>query len=138
MQDTHLEILETFFTYMSKILDRRGTPSPKSLVFSPTTNGQSALELFSHGINTLHKFSTNKFPETPPAEVLLFDLENGTPLHLQVIMNFRAALKEFSLALKQCDDEVMSKKGEFITTLVMHTLVHCGQALRVQKQVIEN
>ena len=139
------KVLQSLYGIMEFYLNKRKDYSIECLVESPVENGQSAYEVFLHTVKTLYQFSHEKFTIEPrdligkPNDELI-DVPDDVelPLFQRMINQLRKTNNYFSDALNSLSKEEYEKYRDKIATLVMHTILHGGMVLRIQKQYIDN
>ena len=97
------------------------------------------MNLFDHAIDTLYHNSFYGFipDDTSPKKQVL--ASNGDdPLSLQLIQSYNHAIESFNKAYSQLEPETLEKIKDGIENLVMHTLTHVGQLIRLQALYIRH
>jgi hypothetical protein len=126
-------VLKKLHQYVINVLRRREKYGEDSLVESLYSTEVSALEIHTHGVNTLGKYLNYGFePPEEASDPYNFKEDSSNTLTNQLIEAYDDLMKKFNENMQIISESQLQKHLDLICTLVMHTIVHAGQALRLQ------
>jgi hypothetical protein len=128
-------VINWAFKYTKNILKGRVELGNDSLTSDVLFAEQNPLELFNHALSNIIYYSKIDYANTDDdAPEINFNLNE--PLTDQIISKIDDAEKLFNDCIKRLERPITEEKEKFIGAIVMHTIIHFGQALRLQKMII--
>jgi hypothetical protein len=126
-------VLKKLHQYVINVLKKREEYGEDSLVESLYSTEVSALKIHAHGVNTLGKYLNHDFePPEEASDPYLFIKDSPTTLTNQLIEAYDNLMYNFSEKMQKLSKSQHQKHLDLICTLIMHTIAHAGQALRLQ------
>ena len=130
---SYSNVLLSLQPYVKKKLNEYRKYRQESLVNPLFPGEQTAFEIYKHFLSVLNFYTNEKFKDIDSEENQL-EFSPKKDLTGQIIQYIDQVFENFCQFEKELlqDPKEFFKREKFISIIIMHTVTHCGQALRLQ------
>jgi len=132
----YVDILKSQLKYLKTIFQTRKDVSDDMIFQERLYQYNSPINVISHTINNLNYYSEAKFDLTSEADFIDLFEDINEPICDLILKNYEITIDKFKKMIKDenLNNELLNNK---IPYLVMHTIQHIGQGIRLQKMNIK-
>lgn len=130
--NAYVNVLEEQFKYLKKIFESRKDVPDSMLLKEKDMPYNSPLNVISHAINNLYFYAENNFIIGDETEFDDLFEESNDNLYAVILEKYRLAIDMFTKMLDDKDFNQTAYETK-ISYLIMHTVQHIGQGIRLHK-----